>query len=988
MTANTRNINAKSVAKYVFLPGVLPRVANLVGSGFGYLAFLFASIYHTVRILPAGHPFLNPDNIGKFGMLQVVAAAANNIEFKRKNLDQIVVFTAMLSALVLIFTQFALFLLAVFSGQAFATLPNGVPFTSIFVTPNPGTDIAFMLLDNVFGIPGETTPSFFGSNALAGGPTPFHRGLHALFNFYNLVILLIAVLIFLYYVVVVVLETAQTGVPFGKRFSKIYAPLRLIVAVGLLVPLNYGFNGAQYITLYAAKLGSSFATNGWLLYNDALAGGAGGSDASSNPVGVRSSTLVARPRTPSVDELMYFSSVYHACREMYRIWSPMNFQNPGAGGIEINAYVIANGTAQLFETYDYSTAKENFGNNDMEVVLGELNTTEHTAYAGGVRPYCGKLTISLSNDNPAIYTGDDGPVAPSDGGELSGIRAVEGLWLANAQLLFASWNENTFAAFGMRAAHTFVRGPEHNVCFMNNILRDGARGGCGDPNWFPRASVFDQQLNNYRVMNAAAIIRYYQQFRDNLNLALPAELRQRGWGGAGIWYNHIADINGTFAAAVYATPTVKQFPEVMEFVKRQRQVQDNTTGICETYDPNLADNKQVEFPQSNQMEIAQALNAAYKYHVCERPNQESGTIARPGGAAPAPGICGDQSLSTGGATRGMTTNTFINVVSIIFGINGLFDIRCNSEIDAATGMPAVHPLAQLATVGKSLVENAIRSMGMAVGAAFGGGILGVLNQSLGAALDSASGMFVGIATIGLTAGFVLYYILPFLPFMYFFFAVGSWVKSIFEAMVGVPLWALAHLNIEGEGLPGKSAVGGYFLILEIALRPIFTVFGLIGGMAVFGAMAVGLNNLFDLVVMNITGAPPNGATGSTIIMGSVESLRRGVIDQFFFTIMYALLLYMMATTSFKMIDQVPQNVMRWIGSSVPIFNDNKQDPTQGLTTYVSLAGNSIVPKMLSGVTGAARGLGGALGQAGDDISRAGDPPPATPATTPRSGGAV
>lgn len=972
MTANTRNINAKSVAKYIILPGVLPRVTELVGSGFGYLAFLFASIYRTVRILPAGHPFLNPDNIGKFGMLQVVAAAAANIEFKRKNLDQIVVFIAMLSAIVLIFMQFVLFLLAVFSGQAFAMLPGGTPFTSIFVTPNPGTDIAFMLLDYVFGIPGDGTPSFFGSNALAGGPTPFHQGMHALFNFYNLAILLVAVLIFLYYVVVVVIETAQTGVPFGKRFSKIYAPLRLIVAVGLLVPLNYGFNGAQYITLYAAKLGSSFATNGWLVYNDALVESAGtGSDANNNPIGTRNSTLVARPRTPAVDELLYFSSVYHACREMYRIWNPMNFQDPGAGGTAINAYVIANGTAELFETYDYNTAKEDFGNNDMEVVLGELNTEQHTSYAGGVRPYCGKLTISLSNDNPSIFTGGSGPVAPEEAGTPLGIRAIEALWMANAQLLFASWNERPFAAFGMRAAHTFVPGPEHDVCFLDNILED--EGACGEPNWFPAATVFDRQLNDYRAMNAAEIMRHYRDFRNNLNLALPAELRQRGWGGAGIWYNHIADINGTFAAAVYAAPTVKQFPEVMEFVKRQRQVQDNATGICETYDPNLADNQQVEFQQSNQMFVAKALNAAYKYHVCEKPNQESGMPRDAAAPAPAGVTCGDQSVSTGGSTRGMTTNTFVNVVSIIFGINGLFDIRCNSEIDAATGMPAVHPLAQLATVGKSLVENAIRSMAMAVGTAFGGGILGVLNQSFGAALDSASSMFVGIATIGLTAGFILYYILPFLPFMYFFFAVGSWVKSIFEAMVGVPLWALAHLHIDGEGLPGRAAVGGYFLILEIALRPIFTVFGLIGGMAVFGAMAVGLNNLFDLVVMNITGAPPSGATGSTIVMGTIESLRRGVIDQFFFTIMYALLLYMMATTSFKMIDQIPQNVMRWIGSSVPIFNDNKQDPTQGLTTYVSLAGNSIVPKMLGGITGGARGFGSAIGQAADDAMKAGEP---------------
>ncbi len=334
-------------------------------------------------------------------------------------------------------------------------------------------------------------------------------------------------------------------------------------------------------------------------------------------------------------------------------------------------------------------------------------------------------------------------------------------------------------------------------------------------------------------------------------------------------------------------------------------------------------------------------------------------------------------MTMGGSTRGVTANTFVNVASIIFGINGLFDIRCNSQIDAATGMSVVHPLAQLSVVGKSLVENAIRSMAMAVGAAFGGGILGVLNQSLGAALESASGMFVGIATIGLTAGFILYYILPFLPFMYFFFAVGSWVKSIFEAMVGVPLWALAHLRIDGDGLPGRAAAGGYFLILEIGLRPIFTVFGLIAGMAVFGAMAVALNHLFDLVVLNITGAT-NADAGATIITGDIESLRRGVIDQFFFTIMYAVLLYLMATSSFKMIDTIPQNVMRWIGSSVGTFNDNKQDATAGLTQYTAMAGQTIAPQLIGGLQTGARTLGRGVGEVLRPPPEPAPPPPSPP----------
>ena len=50
------------------------------------------------------------------------------------------------------------------------------------------------------------------------------------------------------------------------------------------------------------------------------------------------------------------------------------------------------------------------------------------------------------------------------------------------------------------------------------------------------------------------------------------------------------------------------------------------------------------------------------------------------------------------------------------------------------------------------------------------------------------------------------------------FAVGGWVKGLFEAMVGVPLWALAHIRIDGQGLAGDAALNGYFLIFEIFIH--------------------------------------------------------------------------------------------------------------------------------------------------------------------------
>lgn len=973
------NINAKSAIKYAVLPGILPRLHDFATSGFGFLAFVFANVFGGVRILPAGHPFLKQENMGKFGVIAVIREAANHIQLNRKNIDKIVIFGILLSAVVLLALQFLLLILALMTGRAFAET-QGAPFDSMFVTKYPTSDIAFLLLDYIFGIPASGATGmgpnlgFFGSAAIPSGSTAFHNGLHELFLFYNMAILVVAVLIFLYYVFVVVVETAQTGVPFGQRFAKIYAPIRLVIALGLLVPLNYGFNGAQYLTLVAAKMGSSFATNGWITYNRSL----------NNPTGIENESLVALPRSPSIRKIVEFSSVYHACRDIYGQLVPKDYVQPANGTVCIKPYIIVNGNAQEFVQstcsgasstitstgqqssgtgdYSYQQAKKDFGTTEIEVVMGELDKEKHAGYAGGVMPYCGKITLSLTHNNPSIYenkassgTGVRSEAArEASASQPSGINAIEAMYYGAIQQLLRTQTSGSpvFVAFGERMSRKHL--PDNLPCHRDGDLQDAGSCKSGD---LPKNAIFVQPVKTFDESLRATTRASYDTYRKNLNLKLSEDLEKRGWGGAGIWYNNIADLNGAFTGAVYATPSVRQFPKVMEDVKKERQIQDKASSACEMFEPKISDNKLVQFQRPADNTIARVLNETYKYfNSCTPPEQATGgQRAQEGG-----GTVNEETKSQG-------ANVIIIVIKEIFGLNGLFDLRATSKLQEDTGMPLIHPLAQLSTIGKSLVENAIRSMAMAIGAAFGSGMASALDIGIGPALGMLSSMFVSIATIGLTAGFILFYILPFLPFLYFFFAVASWVKSIFEAMVGVPLWALAHIRIDGEGIPGRAATGGYFLIFEIFLRPITIVFGLIAGIAVFGASAAVLNSVFDIVIANVTGVPAD-ATGDTTI-GSIESFRRGVIDQFFYTIMYTILVYMMATASFKMIDAVPANIMRWIGSGVSKFNDNAEDPTGGLTQYAALGGAQISRQVMGGLSQGANGLGAALGSVGKMASK-------------------
>jgi conjugal transfer/type IV secretion protein DotA/TraY len=247
---------------------------------------------------------------------------------------------------------------------------------------------------------------------------------------------------------------------------------------------------------------------------------------------------------------------------------------------------------------------------------------------------------------------------------------------------------------------------------------------------------------------------------------------------------------------------------------------------------------------------------------------------------------------------------------------------------------------------------------------FSGGMLSALEGFTAAGISQAgSTWYSTFATIGLSIGFTLYYVLPFMPFLYFYFAVGAWIKTVFEAMVGVPLWAMAHLKIDGVGLPGgEQALNGYFLIFEIFVRPILTVFGMLASISIFSALVRTLNGIWPMVTENVTGY--DCANCATVGAANIIN-KHGVADEFFYTVMYTIIVYLTATSCFKLIDQVPESIMRWMGSGVSSFADQTAPPGEQLASYASAgamqAGNAAgsVAQSLGGASGS---LVGSIGK--------------------------
>ncbi|MCI5059668.1 MAG: DotA/TraY family protein [Alphaproteobacteria bacterium] len=879
-------ITKGDVARYVFLPQVLPRLHNFISAGFGSLAYFIALVFRAVNILPSHHPYLQAGSNGQYSIRNVLSEAAHHVNFGYRHIDQVIVFFAIIAGLFLLALQFVILLATVAIQPASAQSDMPQNYGGFFEFGGRDEDLALRLLDKVFGI-----PNFFGTKDAVR--TGFHDALGGLFQFYSIGMLVVAAIILIYFIFVVVAETAQTGTPFGKRFNHAWAPIRLVVAIGLLIPISYGFNAAQWITLYSAKFGSGFATAGWIKFNETL-----------NDNYINSDELVAKPKIPDLKNMAAFAMISHGCIEAY---SRRNAGAQNSGSPNITPYIIkakdGGGPMSLAGT-SYEDAVKFANGKDIHIRVGAKGDG-YTDYIAKIFPYCGD--IILQNTEPA-------KVNEFGNMKFSTTQIMNREYYRLLQRMLTTDYEGI-----KTAAENHVAKKLSNAQFpdLDPKLRDRVK---------ETAKKDVEKVLDRLVEKAKSEIEKDENYK------------KLGWGGAGIWYNQIADVNGRVTTAALNKPQIKLFPHPMEIVCKENQQQNKKQDATECYRPSLSKGKKVVVRSEVDKSIATALSGLFDFWYKDKEN--------------------------------VTGNAFIDVINLILGTQGIFDMCENAD---------QHPLAQLSSAGKGLIEAAVRNIGFSLGF----GTAGIFTGYFGPTLSAVSGFFSAAASTGILIGFVLFYLVPFMPFLYFLFAVGGWVKGIFEAMVGVPLWALAHLRIDGQGLPGDGAINGYFLIFEIFLRPILIVFGLLASILIFGASVKVLNEIFSLVVSNLSGFDTEGASscgagnpngtantgggGSNAPTGSIEYFR-GPVDEFFFTIVYAIIVYMIGMSSFKLIDQIPNQILRWMGQGVSTFNDDRGEPAEGLISKMAIGGGMAGQQIQGAVAAGKQGLGSLAAGAKDMVT--------------------
>lgn len=814
---------------------------------------LLAQFLLTANLIPPTHRALHPVSPSDARLGEVLALAFENARKPDTRLDQRMVLGAVfillsLSAIMVIQTVAGLMIGT--ANAALATL--GAAVLCGFVGMGPSyfeapcaSDMAqdwisMLLLGDMTG---WFVPQFSSSGMILG--------LNGMFSTYSVAMMAVAGFLILYNLLAAVAGTASGGKFGGKSMNQVWAPIRLILAIGMMVPIGVGgLNLGQMMVTRVAQMGSGLASNVWLSFANGFAANTG--------------AYLITPPLPQVSSMLFDALKILVCKVGYDDYGSQSAVNPSS--VVANGWFTVTGSPYEEKTWDY---KNTSISNDGEAEV------------------CGSVQVPVAI-NPQLGTGYE------FFGTMDSITSVPAVRQAMIEA-HKDALDNVMAGSLLTLAQNFYDSANTSVTGYELTYAD--------------LMLFNQAITDYRsdlgtgIMAAIAAIGM-------TTASMQADAMARGWVSASVWFNSIARINGMLLDYTLEIPVVTP-PEAP-----LRAISDDYADLVYS----ALDNVDVSI---------------------------SGLPAMAANNGDAWGENGYMMAIDGSRSTGSAFEDFLKMIGANF--SKILGSGSNSSDEMTAAIPGAlagvatnlrlntaNPLAELSAIGHRIIQMTFQVMGtveecaskaqdqaaalkdadkdtkaiyntVKVDSGCGSATFGQ-NDSMGSIFMT---MIVGAM---FSAGVTLAFVLPMMPFIRFMFGIMTWLLSLFETVIAIPIIALAHIKLDGDGIAGPMARTAYLLTLQLFLRPTLMIFGLIVALLLFNVMIVALNEFYSNAVRSVEG---NGKLSAVA----------GIV----YTVMYVSLAYALANASFKAIDLIPNRVLNWIGGAV----GNGVDETQTVTSAVS-----------------------------------------------------
>ncbi|MET3132774.1 conjugal transfer/type IV secretion protein DotA/TraY [Oxalobacteraceae bacterium GrIS 1.11] len=278
-----------------------------------------------------------------------------------------------------------------------------------------------------------------------------------------------------------------------------------------------------------------------------------------------------------------------------------------------------------------------------------------------------------------------------------------------------------------------------------------------------------------------------------------------------------------------------------------------------------------------------------------------------------------------------TASTDTNkLLGSMFASSGQRIVAYMTSVDfGASGVGTINPLIKMKNLGDYTLATAETATAAFVGVkiaadvargnnivAKGANLFTGIGDVLKGAVDAVSPFFLMliIPMYILGAGLSIY--LPLVPFIIWFGAIINWLVVVLEAIVAAPLWAMTHLDGEGEGMGARSA-HGYIFLLNVIVRPFLMVIGFFGGGACLVVGGTFLNQIYGIAVANV----------------QFDSVT-GLISMLSFLYVYFSVSLTLIHSCFNLILIVPDQVINWVGGTAS--SSLGRDTSEAVRNYVNV----------------------------------------------------
>ncbi|KKB09193.1 DotA/TraY family protein [Devosia chinhatensis] len=609
-------------------------------------------------------------------------------------------------------------------------------------------------------------------------------------GYLNVAILVVGGLLFFYNVTAALLQTAHEGEVLGKRWNSLWGPIRVIVAVGLMMPVPNlgGYNTIQAGIGYVVRGSTALATLMWSSAVPALVTG-----------DVQVIATSPSLPTPIIAEIWKIS----ACTAL------ANHQLAAVG---------SNSNVSLVEAEHSSGA----------IALVSAILGQETSTAG----ICGSIAtpsapMHLSEVDAALF--------------LSAHKSALSTMMAKTDLLAA---KVLAASFGRDGQAVDLAGDlRQAVIDANSALSPvfelvrSAGGGEGQER-----------------------LRSYLQNQEG-----------EGWLSAGSYYLVLARLNQEAASVLSARPSVltparyiyEQTGSTLDAAASGRRP--GWFGSASAQ--NLRLNEEEILRIGGDMEGAFARAAA--------------SLSSFGFGLPDPALAAALTPSQG---EGGSIWDALSAAVDEVGRKLTQQIALNFSPDAAGG----DPLVGLVELGQLLVGAAasiLAALALASAVPVVGGAVGAAMAVVGPLLLTMT-----------VAGGAMAVLLPAMPFVLWVLAVFGYFVTVVIAIVAAPLWTLAHMQMDGEGIAPAAAQQGYRLLLRLFLTPPLMIVGFFAAMAVFRAVSTLIGTGIYYLLSSFSGHPVFWLAAIAVM-----------------TVLTVAIFLIVIERSFSLVTSLPAAVSEWIG---------------------------------------------------------------------------